>query len=100
MLEILNKKFTDLKDSDLKAVIEHFKKIRTDKTLKLRKLPATAELIYWTLFLSKSKFPFENLNDISQLTDKDKKLLLTSYSILAKNQDDLKGLNSWLPNTK
>jgi MoxR-like ATPase len=97
LLKILNKKFDKMGEAYLGSLIAHFEKIRT---LKLKKKPATAELIYWTLYLSKCNFSYDNLADLEVLQDTEKEVLKTSYSILAKNQDDLNSLHEWLSSTK
>ena len=56
------------------------------------KKPATAELISWVFILRKIGFPVEKLNNIDDLDPIETKLLHTSYSVIAKNQDDLKKL--------
>jgi MoxR-like ATPase len=71
----------------LKPLVEHFESIRNG--LKLKKNPATAELIFWMQFLKQSNFDFEKLADIKSLSAADRTTLLTSYSVLAKNNDDL-----------
>ena len=76
----------------LEPLVAHFEAIRNG--LKLKKLPATAELIFWMQFLKKSNFEVSKLADIKSLSDKDKAILLTSYSVLAKNKDDLELLKN------
>ena len=53
LLEILKTKTEGLKDVDLEAAIKHFESIRKGRKVKLKKNPATAELIYWTMLLQK-----------------------------------------------
>ncbi len=84
LLYILTRKTDQMNVSDLRKVIEHFHKIRE---LKLKKLPSTAELIYWTLLLHKLNFPIRKLD--GPLSSEERLLLLTSYSVLAKNKEDL-----------
>lgn len=71
----------------LEPLVAHFESIRNG--LKLKKQPATAELIFWMQFLKKSNFEVSKLADVNSLSDKEKSILLTSYSVLAKNKDDL-----------
>jgi MoxR-like ATPase len=103
LLKILNKKFNLVEDDkQLEGFIVHFEEIRK---LKLKKDPATAELIYWVLYLSKCNISFNALGDLDIIADAEAEkiaedTLKTSYSILAKNQDDLKTLHRWLSSTK
>ncbi|MEL6866448.1 MAG: MoxR family ATPase, partial [Bacteroidota bacterium] len=69
--------------------IKHVYKIRE---LKLRKPPSTAELIYWVLLLQKMNFDFSKID--KPLSFDERRLLLTSYSVLAKNKDDLEILDN------
>lgn len=71
----------------LEPLVAHFESIRNG--LKMKKQPATAELIFWMQFLKKSNFDISKLADVKGLSDKEKAILLTSYSVLAKNKDDL-----------
>ena len=71
----------------LKPLVAHFESIRNG--LKLKKQPATAELIFWMKFLQKSGFEVSKLADVGNISDTEKNILLTSYSVLAKNKDDL-----------
>ncbi len=83
LLAILNAKTSGLNKEELSTIIKHFMKIRG---LKFRKLPSTAELIYWVFFLQKLDFPFHKLSGGLNMDDREK--LLMSYSILAKNKED------------
>ncbi len=76
----------------LKPLVEHFEGIRNG--LKLKKKPATAELIFWMQFLKQSNFSFDKLANTAALSEADKTILLTSYSVLAKNSDDLEMLKA------
>lgn len=91
LLTILSEKTDNLSLIDLRVLIEHFEKIRQ---LKLKKLPATAELIYWALLLQKMQFPITKLNDTANLSAAEKGLLNSSYSVLAKNNEDLEILKN------
>lgn len=71
----------------LKPLVAHFESIRDG--LKLKKKPATAELIFWMQFLKQSNFAFEKFVDTSSLSMTERTILLNSYSVLAKNNDDL-----------
>lgn len=89
LLDILQAKTYDLEDTDLNAAIQHFENIREERKTKLKKKPATAELIYWVLLLQKLNFNCTQLEDLDSLSGADKKNLEISYSVLAKNKEDL-----------
>lgn len=89
LLYILSRKAGNIPTTDLDRIIKHFIKIRD---LKLKKAPSTAELIYWVLLLQKIQFPINKLD--SSLTWDERSLLMTSYSVLAKNREDLELLNN------
>ncbi|MGB1241890.1 MAG: AAA family ATPase [Chitinophagales bacterium] len=74
---LLNEGF---KNEMLDAAIEHFEDLRAKK---LRKKPATAELLSWIHVLNSL-----NINPDASLSTEIKQLKMT-YTILAKNQDDL-----------
>jgi MoxR-like ATPase len=59
---------------------------------KLKKLPATAELIAWVLLLQQIGFPLEKLG--SKLDDTEKAQIHLSFSVLAKNRDDLREIKN------
>ncbi len=80
----------------LRPLLSHFESVRND--FKLKKQPATAELIFWMQFLKKSGFDVLKLSDIATLSDDEQNILLTSYSILAKNKEDLDLLRSSIGN--
>jgi MoxR-like ATPase len=88
LLYILNRKLSDTPPTDLRRIIKHFLQIRE---LNLKKPPSTAELISWAFLLLESNFPLDRLNKV--LSFEEKKKLLTSYSLLAKNKEDLELLN-------
>lgn len=89
LIKILKNKSIDAKYSDTQwiEILKHFNIIR-DKKAK-RKKPATSELIYWVNILAKNNFDVNKLNDVSKLNATEKEILNMSYSILAKNADDL-----------
>ena len=89
LLNILSSKIEGYEAGQLNAIVEHFQKIRSDRNLKLKKQPATAELIFWTMLLQQLGFDPAKLQDVRQLGEKDKDKLLTSYSVLAKTREDL-----------
>jgi MoxR-like ATPase len=88
LLSILSQKTDNIPTADLSSLIQHFEKIRQ---LKLKKLPATAELIYWALLLQKMQFPMSKLNNLP-LSEAEQALLHSSYSVLAKTNEDLESL--------
>ena len=77
---------------DLDSLINYFWEIRKDKSLRLKKDPATAELIFWAMLLKGMDFDPQKLNDLGSLSDTDKATLRNSFSVLAKTQEDLKAL--------
>lgn len=87
LLKILNTKTEGIAADDLAKAIAHFSDIRD---MKLKKSPATAELIFWVLLLQKVGFPMSKLG--GTLTDAEKESLKISYSVLAKNKEDLQSL--------
>lgn len=89
-------KLKAVEQQKLEPLVAHFESIRNG--LKMKKKPATAELIFWMQFLKKSGFEVSKLADINGLSDKEKTILLTSYSVLAKNKDDLELLKGNLGN--
>ncbi|MCC7466444.1 MAG: MoxR family ATPase [Saprospiraceae bacterium] len=96
LLRIISKKVDGFKDAELQSIVKHFEDIRDDKQVKLRKKPATAELIQWATLLHKIGFPAAMLSDPDKLSKEERALLLSSYSVLAKSKDDLKALEDWL----
>lgn len=92
LFEIVASKLEDFKEKELHSLIQHFEKIRSDRSLKLKKMPATAELIFWAMLLKKVDFDISKLEDVSSLTEADKQKLLSTYSVLAKTKEDLAAL--------
>jgi hypothetical protein len=60
--------------------------------MKLKKSPATAELILWSLLLQKTGFPLSKLG--GSLTAEEYEQLKMSYSVLAKNKEDLDNIKN------
>lgn len=89
LLEIVSGKVDGFSVSELQPVIRHFEKIRTSKELKLKKLPATAELIFWAMLLRKLQFDPNKLDNTGRLSAAEKQQLAMSYSVLAKTKEDL-----------
>jgi MoxR-like ATPase len=70
----------EFQDQMLKGAIDHFELIRG---LALRKKPATAELIAWIKVLDRMQI------DINHLQPGQREALFLTFSIIAKNRDDL-----------
>lgn len=85
---ILTAKVGHFNGAQLKKVVDHFQEIR--KACK-RKKPSTAELLQWTLVLEKldqsAELPIAQLDST---TAAQRAVLLSTYSILVKDQEDLK----------
>lgn len=96
LLEIVAGKVDGVEAKDLKKIIAHFESIRTDRSLKLKKTPATAELIFWTMVLQRIGFDPDRLREVKQLNEQEKEKLMTTYSVLAKTKDDLASLRKML----
>jgi len=96
LLRIVSKKVEGFGEPELTKIVAHFEDIRDDKQVKLRKKPATAELLNWAALLHKISFPASKLETPERLSDAERRMLLTSYSVLAKSKDDLKALEEWL----
>ncbi|MDX1940842.1 MAG: MoxR family ATPase [Saprospiraceae bacterium] len=96
LLEIVSGKVDGYSPSQLQPIIRHFENIRNSKDLKLKKLPATAELIFWTMLLKKLDFDPNKLDNLSRLNAAEKQELRLSYSVLAKTKEDLIGLQETL----
>jgi MoxR-like ATPase len=92
LLSILQAKTDGYTAEELEPIIDHFHTIRKGRRVKLKKNPATAELLYWTMLLRKLDFPVTKLADLSTLTPEERKQLNTSYSVLAKTREDLAAL--------
>ena len=89
LLQILSAKLsTSLYDIEaLKtAVIPHFMEVR--ETVQ-RKKPGTAELLYWVSLLDKIGFGPDKLKSYKVIPPAEKGTLMTSYHVLAKNENDL-----------
>ncbi|MEM7370161.1 MAG: MoxR family ATPase [Bacteroidota bacterium] len=72
-------------------LVEHFLTIREQVK---KKKPATAELIAWLRILEVHRF-LENGLDFRRLTDSQRTALKLSYSVLAKNREDLQTIERW-----
>ncbi|MBK8922671.1 MAG: MoxR family ATPase [Saprospirales bacterium] len=116
LLRILQTKTDGYEPAALDALIDHFELLRANKQFTLKKPPATAELLYWTLLLRRMNFPAAALgagvdpaatldarekerrllDALRRLEDGPRSQLLSSYSVLAKTQDDLQTLREML----
>lgn len=94
LLEILQLKVDGFSIEQLKFILRHFNLIRKGRKVKLKKNPATAELIFWTSLLQRLEFDPQKLADLLSLNPEEKIKLETSYTVLAKNKDDLALLRS------
>ncbi len=88
LTDILIKK-TGISQEKATALVSHFQKTRD---LGLKKKPATAEMLAWAVLLTSIGFPVEKLG--GTLSADEKTQLHTSYSVLAKTQEDLKMLKN------
>ena len=80
-----------LEEKMLKFALEHFMEIRTYK--RLRKAPATAELLAWIDVLHRKRIDLE----AGLKASGDRKLkeeIFNSYSLIAKNKEDMKRLKN------
>jgi len=96
LLKILKSKIDGFSQEDLQTIIAHFEYIRTHRSIKLKKKPATAELIFWAMLLKQVNFDVKKLEEYKKLSEKEKETLFMTYSVLAKNQDDLNSLHDLL----
>lgn len=96
LLRILSAKLDGYDAEALEALIGLFETIRLKKEVKLRKDPATAELIQWAYLLERLGFPAQKLRDPDSLSDAERELLTISFPVLAKTKEDLKALTDWL----
>jgi MoxR-like ATPase len=96
LLRIVSAKVSGYAEDELSALIAHFEEIRAGKAVKMRKNPATAELVNWAGLLRDAGFPAAKLPNSDKLNTDERDFLLTSYSVLAKSKEDLKALAEWL----
>ncbi|MEZ5044170.1 MAG: MoxR family ATPase [Saprospiraceae bacterium] len=85
---ILAAKIGHFSADQLRQVVAHFHRIRS---MCKRKQPSTAELLQWTMALEQldalGRLPIDQLDNPNEVQ---KKELLSSYSILVKDKEDLK----------
>jgi MoxR-like ATPase len=83
--EIVHRRFGQdaFEDGRLDEAIAHFLKIRDEK---LKKAPATAEMLAWLRIVKQLHLRFDKLDE------KEREALRFSYSVLAKNKEDLEKL--------
>lgn len=96
LLRILENKVDGFDTKNLEKIIKHFQHIRKHRTIKLKKNPATAELIFWAMLLNKMNFDASQLDNYKSLADGEKEKLFTSYSVLAKTKEDLSSMREML----
>lgn len=89
LLQIVSGKVDGFNENELQPVVQHFEDIRKNRNSKLKKQPATAELIFWTMLLQKLNFDVTKLDNPSRLTTTERDQLKMSYSVLAKTKEDL-----------
>lgn len=94
MLAIVAARLHKASEDELRPAIDHFYRLRNDRSYRLNKYPATAELLQWVFYLRDVGFPFNKLKNIATLSKAERALLRTSYSILAKTKEDLERLKS------
>ncbi len=92
LLKILSAKVEGFGQKDIEPIIAHFEHIRKSKRIKLQKKPATAELIQWASLLYTMSFDPHQLSKLESISDDAREQLQISYSVLAKNKEDLKTL--------
>ena len=92
LLRIVSSKIQGYNDVELAILIKHFEEIRSNKQLRLKKKPATAELIFWAMLLHRMEFDPKTLGLFPKLKEPAREKLLTSYSVLAKTKEDLLAL--------
>ena len=84
LLRILQSKTDGYTPEQLEPLVQLFDHIRNGRKVKLRKKPATAELIHWVDLLRRIDFDPVALAQPAQQAQ-----LQMSYSVLAKNKEDL-----------
>ena len=90
LLQIVESQLGERNDYADEKLIEHFEMIRS--VIKKKK-PATAELFAWLRILELHHFLDENVN-FNLLNSRQKKVLKMSYSVLAKDKNDLKNIET------
>jgi len=88
LLEILQAKTGAFTEAELRAIITHFNLLRNPDFVRLRKKPATAELIFWAELLPQIGFPPARLAHLEDLSEAEQQKLLSSYTVLAKTKED------------
>ncbi len=89
LLEILKNKVEAFGAAEIQPLIRHFELIRKGRRVKLKKNPATAELIYWAMLLQRMDLDTRKIDSLDSLSPEEQDKLKTSYSVLAKNKEDL-----------
>ena len=94
LLKIVSAKVDGYDESSLKKLIAYFETIRSERKIKLTKIPSTSELINWVALLKKMDFDANNID--GDLTEAEREILKISYSVLAKNSKDLNEMKNML----
>jgi MoxR-like ATPase len=92
LVRIVSTKIGGYEGEDLTKLIAFFEELRSGKTTRMKKNPATAELINWVGLLHNAGFPANKIEDTDTLTPDERGLLISSFSVLAKNRDDLRDI--------
>jgi MoxR-like ATPase len=100
LLKILSKKEMGWNTEELIEIVQHFEDLREQSNIRWSKKPATAELVFWALLLKKMNFPILELKRYQTLKTTQKQQLLSSYSVLAKNQTDWSALKNRIESSK
>ena len=96
LLMILQSKIDAYDTKQLEQIISHFEWVRQNRHFKLKKNPATAELIFWTMLLQKTNMDIARLVEVKKMNRTEKQQLMMTYSVLAKNKEDLESLRTFL----
>lgn len=96
LFKIVSNKVSHLTENEIDSIVNHFNELRQDDTLRLQKKPATAELIQWAHLLRKMAFDISLLDTPHRLSEVDKRKLASTYTVLAKTKEDLKGIQKKL----
>lgn len=92
-------------EADLRAILQKRTGLDSPKAvrfflglrnLRLKKAPATAEMLAWALWLNTQGFPLDQLG--GKLSEAQTETLHGSFILLAKNQDDANAMRNYQPN--
>ena len=94
LAEIMRRKTSNLKEGEIAQIIQHFQAVRKQCQ---RKKPATAELLQWMLVLEQlHESEALSIDQLNQLEGEQKTILQDSYSVLVKDEEDLKNVKASL----